>query len=142
MIVAKRRPVKRHHFPFWGNILHDVVNAPVRENVKVNKRYTYPAVNVKEYDNQFIVDVAVPGYDKDDIHINVDQDHLVISSEREGVNDLNFKIREFNYGTFNRKFRLPEDVDVENITASFNDGILSIHIPKVEEVKPRKIDIK
>ncbi|NNF32461.1 MAG: Hsp20/alpha crystallin family protein [Saprospiraceae bacterium] len=142
MIVAKRRPARRHHFPLWGNILHDVVNAPVKETVKENKRYTYPAVNVKEYDNQFIVDVAVPGYDKNDIHINLDQDHLIISSERKGEKDLNFKIREFNYGTFNRKFRLPEDVDVENITASFKDGILSIHIPKAEEVKPRKIDIK
>jgi HSP20 family protein len=142
MIVAKRRPVRRHHFPLWGNILQDVVNAPAKEGVKENKRYTYPAVNVKEYDNHFIVDVATPGYDKKDIHINVDQDHLIISSDKDGVNDSNYKIREFNYGTFTRKFQLPEDVDTDNITASFNDGILSIHIPKVEEVIPRKIVIK
>lgn len=142
MIVAKRRPVRRHHFPFRGNISHDAVNAPVKANIKENKRYNYPAVNVKDYDDLFMVYVAVPGYDKKDININVDEDQLIISSEREEINDLNFKIREFNYGTFTRKFRLPEDVDADSITASFKDGVLSISIPKSEEVKPRKIDIK
>ena len=142
MIYARRRPVRRHHFPVFGNLLHDVVNAPVKDVVKEKVKFTYPAVNVKEYEDHFLLQLSVPGYSKKEISINVEEDQLVISSEKEGIETENFTMREFNYGTFKRKFTLPKDVDTEKIEASFSNGILTLTIPKIEEVKPRKITIK
>ena len=142
MIYARRRPVKRHKLPAFGNILHDVVNAPVKDVVTEKIKYTYPAVNVKEYEDRFTLQLAVPGFTKKEIAINIDGDQLTISSEKEGLNDGNFTLREFNYGTFKRSFTLPEDVDNDKIEASFANGILTLDIPKKEEVKPRKITVK
>ena len=142
MIYARRRPVRRHHFPALGNLLHNVVNAPVKDVVKDNEKFTYPAVNVKEYEDKFELHLAVPGYAKKDIDINVDGNTLTISSEKESFESEKFTMREFNYGKFRRQFNLPEDVDGEKIEAKFLNGVLTLEIPKMEEVKPRKITIK
>ena len=142
MIYAKRRPRRRHHFPAFGNFLHDVVNAPVKEVVNDEVKFTYPAVNVMEYDTHFSLQLAVPGFSKKDISISVEKDQLIISSEREGSDEGKYTMREFNYGKFTRKFILPEEVNVEGIDAKFANGVLNLHIPKAEEVKPRTINIK
>ena len=142
MIVSRRRPIRRHRFPVWSPIFNEIWNAPQSKNVTHNERYSHPAVNVKVHDEYFELHLAAPGYTKADFNINIEKDQLIISSERTGTNDLNYKMREFNYGSFTKKFRLPEDVNAEGITASYNAGVLNVHIPKAEEVKPVKIDIK
>ena len=142
MIVTRRRPMRRHHFPLWNNFLNEDGNTSAKKDVDKDERYNRPAVNVKAYEEYYQLDLAVPGYNRDDFVINVEKDQLIISSERAGTEELKFRMREFNYGKFTRKFRLPEDIDASGISASYNAGILSLNIPKVEEVKPRKIDIK
>jgi HSP20 family protein len=142
MIVTRRRPRRRHHFPIWTNFLNDGGNTSERNGVNINERYSKPAVNVRVYDEHYLIELAAPGYTRDDIAINVEKDQLIISSQRAGTEELKFRMREFNYGSFTRKFQLPEDIDASGITASYNAGILSIHIPKAEEVKPKRIDIK
>ncbi len=104
-----------------------------------------PAVNIREDDEAFIVEVAAPGLDKKDFSVELNEDLLIISSHKETeeekkVNERILK-KEFSYQSFTRTFHLPEEgIDREKITAKYENGILTIVIPKVEEkkVKPSK----
>ncbi len=102
---------------------------------------TLPAVNVKESDDEYMIDVAAPGMKKDDFSINLDNGRLTISAEnKEEMKDENdnYLRREFAYAHFMRTFTLPENkIDGEKIKAKYEDGILHIHLPKREEVKPK-----
>ena len=111
---------------------------------------TMPAVNVKENDNEFLIDVAAPGMTKDDFKVSYDNGRLTISSElkneKEEKDGEKVTRREFSYQSFQRSFTVSESmVESENIAASYENGILHITLPKREEVKPkpsRQIDIK
>ena len=99
---------------------------------------TIPAVNIKEDNDKFTLELAAPGMKKDDFHINVEKDVLTISSEREKEKEEkkeDFARREFFYSSFKRSFNLPDTVDVENIKADYKNGILNISLPKKEETK-------
>ncbi len=104
-----------------------------------------PAVNIMENDNEFQVEVAAPGMKKDDFKIELDNNVLVISSEREHKEEEkdekgNYCRREFRYASFRRSFTLPEGkVNVDKINAKYTDGVLQIHLPKREEVKPKPL---
>ncbi len=107
-----------------------------------------PAVNVKETGDEFQIEVAAPGLDKNDFKVDLDNNVLTISSEKEFKDeqkeDGRYMRREFSYTSFSRSFTLPEAVDAEKIMAKHKDGILLITIPKREEAKrkpPKKIDI-
>ena len=101
-----------------------------------------PAVNVKEDDNEFMIEVAAPGMRKDDFKVHLDNGRLTISSERkeektEGEKD-NYTRKEFSYQSFQRTFNVPaEVVDGDKIHAKYADGILHISLPKREEIKPK-----
>ena len=102
-----------------------------------------PAVNIKEDENAFDVEVAVPGMKKEDFKIEIDNDVLTVSSEKESNaegEDNNYKRREFSYSSFKRTFSLPENtVNSEKIKADYVDGVLHIKLPKREEVKPKPV---
>ncbi|MFO8128742.1 MAG: Hsp20/alpha crystallin family protein [Bacteroidales bacterium] len=106
-----------------------------------------PAVNIKEGENDFQIEVAAPGLDKKDFRINVDNGVLNISSEKEEKKedkDDEFVRREFSYSTFSRSFSIPESVDADKIKANHKDGVLTITMPKKEESKqkpPKQIEI-
>lgn len=100
-----------------------------------------PAVNVAENEKEFRIDVAAPGLDKSDFHLNVDDNVLTISSTKksEGEDKSNgFIRREFNYSSFSRSFSLPEGTNVNDIKASHKNGVLEIRIPKSVKVKTQK----
>lgn len=102
---------------------------------------TLPAVNVKENDDAFLIEVAAPGMTKEDFKLNYDNGKLTISSERKNEkNDEgdNYTRREFSYQSFQRSFTVAENVvNGDKIGASYKDGILNISLPKREEVKPK-----
>ncbi len=103
---------------------------------------TLPAVNIKEDDDEFQLEVAAPGMKKDDFKLNFENGRLTICSERkhESEEKEGEKVtrREFSYQSFQRSFTVPENiVDAEKIKASYTDGILNIRLPKREEVKPK-----
>ena len=108
-----------------------------------------PAVNIMESEDSFNVEVAAPGMAKDDFNIELDNDVLTISSEEkkeEESSDKNgrFTRKEFSYRSFKRAFSLPDSVDSSKISASYNNGVLEIALPKKEEAKvqaKRLIDI-
>lgn len=99
-----------------------------------------PAVNIKESDDSFEVEVAAPGKAKEDFNIELDNDVLTISSETKKEDETSsengrFTRKEFSYSTFKRAFSLPESVDSSKISASYNNGVLMISLPKKEEAK-------
>ncbi len=102
-----------------------------------------PAVNVKETDNEFIIDVAVPGMNKNDFSINFQNNVLTVSSEKKDEKqdkNGNYSRREFSYQSFQRSFTVSENaIDSEKINAKYHEGILHITLPKREEVKPKPL---
>ncbi len=109
---------------------------------------TIPAVNIKENDDAYIIEVAAPGMHKENFMVNMERDRLWISSElreEKEENEANYSRREFSYQSFQRSFTIPEgSVEGEKITAKYTDGILIVNLPKKEEVKPKpakRIDI-
>lgn len=103
---------------------------------------TLPAVNVRENDDEFMIEVAAPGMKKEDFKVNYDNGRLTISSEisedRQNAEDERYTRREYRYQSFQRSFTVPENVVYgEKIQAQYTDGILSISLPKRDEVKPK-----
>ncbi|MBN2668029.1 MAG: Hsp20/alpha crystallin family protein [Bacteroidales bacterium] len=103
---------------------------------------TLPAVNVKENEDSFLIDVAVPGMEKDDFQIQYENGRLTIASEKKIENEIKegetITRREFNYQSFKRSFSVSEQmIDSEKIQANYDKGILHIELPKREEVKPK-----
>ena len=112
---------------------------------------TAPAINVKETEHDYTVELAAAGMKKDDFNINIDHDgNLHIKMERKDEHkDENKKEhylrREFSYSKFEQTLLLPDDVDKEKIAANVSDGVLTIDLPKIEkkEVKlARQIEVK
>lgn len=112
-------------------------NAPAQ---KQRRRETLPAVNVKENDDQFELEVAAPGFAKNAFKIEVNDGVLTISAEHETKEEQKtngYTRKEFNYGAFTRRFTLPEGANDKNITANYENGILAVVLPKKEEAKPQ-----
>ena len=134
--------IRKNYNPFFSNLFDD--NFFFGTNGHAN---TLPAVNIKETDKSFNLEVAVPGMKKEDLKIEVNDDVLTISSENKYENKEEkdgYKRKEFCYSSFCRSFYLPENTDVDGINASYKDGILDVTIPKKEEdqiVKIHKISI-
>ena len=106
-----------------------------------NTSTTLPSVNIKESNDDFEVEVAAPGFTKNDFKVELNHDLLTISSEKEIENETKegqqFSLREFSYQSFSRSFTLPNSADSEKIRAKYEDGILRIIIPKKEEARPK-----
>lgn len=102
---------------------------------------TLPSVNIKETEDKFGVEVAVPGFNKKDFNIELNNNELTISSEKKEETEQKegerYTRREFSYQSFRRSFTLPNIVDGEKISAQYKDGVLHVDIPKREEAKPK-----
>ncbi len=99
-----------------------------------------PAVNIKENETGFELELSAPGRKKEDFNIEIDDNLLTISSETKSENETkeeNYTRREFGYTSFKRSFTLPESVDEEKIGASYENGILKFTLPKKEEALPK-----
>ncbi len=105
-----------------------------------------PSVNIQDNEKDFVIEVAAPGIKKDEFDIKVENNVLSISREVKEENEEkkdNYTRREFKYNSFTRSFNLPKIVNVDSIDAKYNEGILSIILPKKEEaVLSREIKIK
>lgn len=100
-----------------------------------------PSVNVSENEKEWNLEVSAPGFSKEDFKINLEKEVLTIGAEHKAEatkDEKNYTRREFSYGSFSRSFRIKENtVDVEKIAAAYENGILSISLPK-KEVAPEK----
>jgi HSP20 family protein len=101
-----------------------------------------PAVNVEETEKEYRIEVAAPGLEKEDMKVAVDDGVLTIKAEKNLKNEEtkeNYIRREFGYSTFSRSFTLPEEIEVEKISAKHKNGVLNVVLPKTEvKVTPAK----
>ena len=122
--------------PFYLSNLFDNDFFPVLQS----RSSSMPAVNIREDEKKYILDLAVPGMDKKDLKIDINEDVLTISSESKHETEENrdgYKRKEFSYSSFCRSFYIPENVNRDNIEANYKDGILTVGLPKQEEEKSR-----
>jgi len=104
-----------------------------------------PAVDVREQENEYLMEAELPGLAEKDIELNMEDNILTLSSKKEESKEEKkngYLIRERRNYEFARTFVLPKDVDREKIKAEFKNGLLVVSIPKKPEAKPRKIDVK
>jgi HSP20 family protein len=133
---------RKDMFPsVFGNIFEDFFRDDVVIPSMVGN--AVPAVNISEEKDKYKIEVAAPGLEKKDFKLDLDNNILTISSEKETneeTKDEKYTRREFTFSSFQRSFTLPEGINQEKIDASYKDGLLIIHLPKVSvaKVKPAK----
>ena len=101
-------------------------------------------INMLQTDNDVVINASIPGVKPDDINISITGDNLTIRGEiqeDEEFKDANYHIKEFRYGNFSRSIPLPSKVDTDKAKAEFENGVLTLTLPKVEEVKPKTITV-
>lgn len=106
-----------------------------------------PAVDVRETNDELHVTAELPGLRSEDVSVTVENGVLTISGEKkqevqEGKEDGNYYLFERHYGRFERSFTLPRTVNADQVKARFENGILTVSLPKAEEAKPRKVQIE
>ena len=104
-----------------------------------------PLVDIVEDDKNYVIKAELPGIKKEEIKVGVQDDVLTISGTRhheKEEKDKKIHRIERAYGSFMRSFTIPEDSDGEKVSAEFKDGILRVHLPKTEKVKPKQIEVK
>ena len=104
-----------------------------------------PAIDMYQTDDEVVVKAALPGFKAEDVQINVTGEVLTIVGElkhEEEQKDKAWHIREQRWGSFERSIALPTDVVADRANADFNSGVLTITLPKAEEVKPKTITVK
>ena len=120
-----------------NNLLDDFFNYGYSPRFVDNSfNHNTPAVNILEEKDEFKIEVAAPGLNKEDFEIELDNFVLTVSSKSENIkpkDNERFTMREFNYASFKRSFTLPKTVKTDKIKATHKDGILTISIPKKEE---------
>ena len=104
----------------------------------------YPKVNVYEYDDKIGIVAEIPGLDKSNVSVDVEEQVLTISGDKHGFDSDGGKCitRELKQSAFKRSFNLGEYLDGKNVSAKFKDGMLSISVPKIEPEKPKKHSVK
>ena len=149
MTIVKRNGNPQNTFPALFNDFFNRNMFDWGESNFSNTGTTIPAVNIRETNEAFEVEMAAPGMKKNDFKIELEGNLLNISSETSNQTEEKegdrYSRREFSYQSFQRSFTLAKDVlDAEKIKAKYEDGVLRLHIPKKDEVKqkpPRLIQI-
>ena len=144
LLVKRNGSLYNHRKPLFENLFDsELFNA-----ADTTKEAIMPAVNIKENEDIFTLEVAVPGMDKKDFKIEMDEERLIISAQKENNQEEKqgtYTRKEFNYSTFSRSFHLAKNiVDADKITARYENGILYLEIAKREKIKQkpaRSIDI-
>ncbi len=101
-------------------------------------------VDVAEAEDHYVVKASIPGIPADDIDVTVHDGVLTIKAETQSETEqqeANYRLRERHVGSVQRRFTLPSTVDEDHLTAQYDDGVLTLHIPKASEVQPRRIAI-
>jgi HSP20 family protein len=135
--------IKQFGMPSVGKIMDDIFQNDVTRLSGADWHLTIPAVNIRETDAGYELQMAAPGYQPSDFNISAEQGYLKISSEKKHETQTKGKIsrREFNYESFERQFRLPHYVNHSDIKARYENGLLTIEIP-VKHSEQNKIEVR
>ena len=104
-----------------------------------------PPVDIYENEKAYVIEAELAGYKQDEVQVNVDKHVLRISSDKQSLKDVDGKkslVRERYFKKFERSFSLPEDIDESAIEGEFSDGVLTVTLPKKDEVLPKTIEVK
>ena len=137
----------RHHkyhnhnsFAPFGQIIEDFFNKSIGDIVGGDISLNTPSANTFETDEAYTLEIAAPGIKKTEIEIEIEKDHLVISADidrKEAAPE--YKRREFDYSKFTRRFKLKDDINLKTISASYDLGVLTITLPKLDAETVNKI---
>ena len=132
----------------WGNLItSDFFNNQLLNNQLWNSQLNEPALNIKETDDAFEIELAAPGFSKKDFEVTIDDGYLNISAENshsKKEKEDNYTRQEFSYNSFEKTLQLPDSVKEEDVKAKYKDGVLRFNLVKKEEAKlhkPKKIEI-
>lgn len=121
-------------------LFDDAFTRPISLN-----NWSMPAIDMYQTDDKVVVKAALPGLSAEDVQISVTGDVLTLKGEfrqDEEVKDATYQLKERRYGSFERSLMLPTDVETDKAKAEFQNGVLTITLPKAEAVKPRTITVK
>lgn len=122
----------------------DIMDEFFNDVVSTRRDNFVPSIDISETDDQFLISAELPGMKKEDIDISLENGRLSISGERSFEREQDgkkFHRVETKYGSFNRSFQLPDNVDENSINATYEDGLLNITIDKDEDKVKKKIEI-
>jgi HSP20 family protein len=139
-LIKYSRPNVDLHSKNFSDILDEFFN----ESLNYRRDSFMPSVDISETETEFEVSVALPGMNKEDISVDLDNGHLSISGERKFEQEeegKNYHRVESKFGSFNRSFQLPDSIDEESIEAKYENGVLNITIAKREEKVKKQIKI-
>ena len=148
MLITKYNPSREiQEFRKGFDSLNSFLDMFLSDDTSIGGLSFVPSVNTREGKFAYHIEIDLPGMQKEDISVDVNENKLVISGERkirDEVSEEDYYKIESHYGRFERSFSLPKNIDVENIHAESKDGVLEVVIPKLEknEDKPKKIKIK
>jgi HSP20 family protein len=120
--------------PVHRSLINDLFNNFTREDSQDDKNCGCIPANVIENENEFLIELSVPGFSKEQIRISVEKNVLVVKAEKNEENERKYLSREFGLQSFERRFVLSKKVNADNISASFNNGILEVTLPRKAEV--------
>lgn len=128
----------------FTTVLDEIFNRSLGDFVGFDNAHTIPAVNIHETDDQFVLELAAPGFVKENFDIKLENDQLIISAEKkaeEEKKESKWARKEFHYEKFTRQFTMPETADLSQISAAYENGVLTLQIAKKEEAKvqPAKV---
>ena len=117
----------------------------IRSKGAANQEHNWaPAVDIREEENRYLLSADIPGVERENIEITLEDGVLTLKGERtgeSGTNGKQYRRKERVHGTFMRQFTLPETVDTQNISATVKDGVLDVVIPKQAKLQPTRITI-
>jgi HSP20 family protein len=143
MRIVTRDPLFRE-MEAWRNAMERMLNEVATTRYEANRPWVLP-VDVIETEDKYIVKASIPGINPDDLDITFSDNILTIQGEiADEAEKLegNYLLRERRFGVFQRSIALPERVEADKIEATYEDGVLVLSIPKVEEIKPKRISVK
>ena len=130
-------------FPAIDNVMNEVMRMPVsKTNYSSETLSSRPKANIIEHENKYEIAIAMPGFSKKDISIELEKNQLTISANIEDNKERKYNLREFSLNNMKRVFKVPSFINREDIKAELKNGILMIQLLKSEEVQPKTITIK
>lgn len=117
-------------------------NVQLREETRASEKYLKPAVNILEMEEGLKLMADMPGAGKDTLNVNMEKGILTISAEVKRQSPGKQLYAEFELAPYYRQFQLPESLDPDKTSATFNNGVLTLRIAKAEVAKPRRIEVK
>ena len=128
-----------------SNRLNRTINEPFTRRTEDSFGAWAPPVDIFERQDHLVIRAEVPGIQKEDMDVRIENGVLTLHGERKEekeVNEVNAHLVERVYGSFTRSFSLPTTVDATKVTAVYKDGVLEVTVPKIETAKPKKVEIK